>query len=54
MELTINNLIKLILGIVVAIAVITGIYLFFKNNVIDLFEGIGGNESANLILFLLK
>ncbi len=54
MELTISNLIKLILGIFVAVAVILGIYLFFKNNVIELFKGIATNESSKFILSVLK
>ena len=51
MELTINNLIKLILGIVVFIAVVAGLYLVFKNKIIGLFEGIPG--APELFLSLL-
>ena len=53
-ELTINQLIKIILGILVAVVVIGGVYLFFKNYVMGFFENIVGNESSKLILSLLK
>lgn len=39
-ELAINKLIKIILGIVVVIAVVAGLYLAFKNNILDFFKGI--------------
>jgi len=44
MELTINNLIKIILGVAVFVLVVGGVYLFFKNNVIDFFRNYGGTE----------
>jgi hypothetical protein len=53
-ELTINQLIKIILGIFVVVAVVGGLYLFFKNNVIDFFKNILGDNSTKFILFLLK
>ena len=40
-ELTINNLIKMIIAGVVIVVVILGIYFGFKNYVIPFFEGIG-------------
>lgn len=53
--LTIEQLIKIILGIIVVVAVILGVYLFFKNNVIDFFKNLGGNEIAGgVILSLIK
>ncbi|MDZ4226744.1 MAG: hypothetical protein U1B79_01385 [Candidatus Pacearchaeota archaeon] len=52
--LTIEQLIKIILGIFVFVAVVLGIYLFFKNNVIDFFKNLGGNETAEAILSLIK
>lgn len=42
-ELTINQLIKIIIGILVFVAVVTGIYLLVKRNVIDFFGGIPSN-----------
>ena len=51
-ELTIGQLIKIILGILVFVAVIVGVYLFFRYNVIDFFRGIGGG--TELIFPLLK
>ena len=45
-ELTINQIIKLILGFLVFVAVVIGIYFFFRYNVIDFFSGIGEDESG--------
>ncbi|MCR4327352.1 MAG: hypothetical protein NUV46_02105 [Nanoarchaeota archaeon] len=39
-ELTTGQLIKLILGVLVFVAVVGGLYLFFKDNVIEFFNGI--------------
>ena len=54
MELTINNLIKLIIGIIVFIVVILGLYVFFKNKVIDLFTDLPVDSSLELIRALLN
>jgi len=48
-NLTVEQLIKIILGLVVIVAVITGLYFAFKNNIIDFFENLPG-----LILGLIK
>ena len=39
-ELTINKLIKIIIGLFVVVAVVGGLYLAFKNTVIDFFKNI--------------
>ncbi|HTZ41970.1 MAG TPA: hypothetical protein VMC07_02055 [Candidatus Omnitrophota bacterium] len=52
-ELTIEQLIKIILGVLVFIAVVIALYLFFKNQVISFFEGFGGN-STGIFWSLLK
>jgi len=49
-ELTINQLIKLLAGVFVVVVVVIGIYLFFKNQVLDFFTNIFGGD---LILGLL-
>lgn len=54
MELTIENLIKIIIGVLVFVAVVVGIYFFFKDYVIDFFKNFGGNETAEIVLALLK
>ncbi len=51
MELTINNLVKLIIGIFVFLAVVAGFYLIFKNKIIGLFNGLP--EAAELFLSLI-
>jgi hypothetical protein len=51
-ELTISQLIKIILGIFVFAAVVFGIYLLVKNQVIDFFKGF--NSSAGGIFLALK
>ena len=39
-ELTISNTIKIIIGILVVILVIVGVYLAFKNSIIDFFKNL--------------
>ena len=53
MELTIQNLIKIILGVLVFVVVVFGIYLFFKDFVIDFFKNMG-NETSNMIMGLIR
>lgn len=45
-ELTIEQLIKIILGVLVFVAVVIALFLFFKNQVIAFFKGFGGNSSG--------
>jgi hypothetical protein len=53
-ELTVSQLIKIILGIFLVVAVVIGIYLFFKNNLIDFIKNLGGGEeNASKIFFAL-
>lgn len=52
--LEIEQLIKIILGIIVAVAVIAGIY-FFGSYITDFFKNLpGGNETSKIILVFLK
>jgi|TARA_B100001971_G_scaffold201305_1_gene213886 ABC-type phosphate transport system auxiliary subunit len=51
-ELTINQLIKIIIGIFVVVVVVGGLYLFFSNYVVDFFKNIPGN-SPKLIISLI-
>ncbi len=43
-NLTIEQLIKIILGIFVVAVVVAGVFLFFKFNVIDFFKNVLGGE----------
>ncbi len=45
-ELTIDQLIKIILGVLVVIAVIIGLYLFFGQRVADFFKGLSPPTSV--------
>ncbi len=45
-ELTIDQLIKIIIGVLVFVVVVLGIYFFFKGYVIDFFKNFGGNETG--------
>ncbi|KKK68867.1 hypothetical protein LCGC14_2939750 [marine sediment metagenome] len=54
MELTISQLIKIILGVFVFVLVIIGIYLFFRDTVIDFFKNLSGNETTEIFLGLIK
>lgn len=53
-NLTIEQLIKIILGIFVVVAVVTGLYFAFKNNIIDFFKNLPGGEPEQIVLSLLK
>jgi len=54
LALEIEQLIKIILGILVVIAVVVGVYLLFKNNVFDFFKGISTGKQPEIFLALLK
>ena len=43
-ELTINQVIKITLGILVVAAVVTGVGFFFKNKILDFFKNIPVGE----------
>jgi hypothetical protein len=53
MELTIENIIKIILGLLVVVVVSYAIYYFFSNNVIDLFRNVGVNSTAKFSMALI-
>ena len=48
-ELAIDNFIKLILGALVVVAVVGGMYFFFKDSVIDFFN----NAFGGIFSFLM-
>lgn len=52
--LTIEQLIKIILGILVFVVVVLGIYIFFKDYVIDFFKNLGGNKAPEIVLSLIR
>ncbi len=52
MELTIENLIKIIIGVVVVGVVVFAAYYFFKNHVIDFFRNFGGGDTVKLLMGL--
>jgi hypothetical protein len=54
MQLTIENLIKIIIGVLVFVVVVVGIYFLFKDYIIDFFKNIGGNQTAEIIIGLIK
>jgi len=54
MELTIENLIKIIIGILVFVVVVLGVYFAFKNNILDFFKNLGGNETGKIILNIIR
>jgi hypothetical protein len=53
-ELTIEQIIKLILGIFVVVAVILGLYLVFKNNVVEFFNTLSPGNASKVFLSLIK
>ncbi len=53
-NLTIEQLIKIILGIFVVAVVVAGVFLFFKFNVIDFFKNVLGGEEYKIIKIIKK
>jgi len=53
-ELSINQLIKIILGVIVFMVVVLGIYFFFRNYVISFFKNIIPTNSTEIFLSLIK
>ncbi|MEK6757709.1 MAG: hypothetical protein AABX88_01140 [Nanoarchaeota archaeon] len=54
MDLTSSQIIKIIIGILVFVVVVVGVYFFFKNYVIDFFKNWSGGETSELVLYLLQ
>ncbi len=52
-ELTVSQLIKIILGMVVVVVVILALYFIFKEKILSFFKNLPG-ESPTLFLSLLK
>ena len=52
MELTVENIIKIIIGIVVVAAVTYALYAFFSGRVIDFFRNFGVNTTAKFLMAL--
>jgi hypothetical protein len=53
MEITIGNIIKIVLGILVVAAVAYGLYRFFSNSVLSHFSNIGIEAPIKLWMSLL-
>ncbi len=54
-ELTIGQLIKIIIGALVVVAVLLGLYFFFKDYILDFFKNMGGAaQPAESFLRFLK
>lgn len=53
MELTIGQLIKIIIGVLVFVVVVIGVYFFFKTYVFGFFQSNQGNETARVLLALV-
>lgn len=53
-ELTISQLIKIILGISVFVVVVLGFYFFFKNKVLDFFQNVPTGEPAKFALSMIR
>ena len=49
-----DELIKLILGLLVVVAVAVGVSLFFKEQVIGFFKGLSGAAPETIFLSLIK
>ncbi|MEK6841583.1 MAG: hypothetical protein AABX91_00330 [Nanoarchaeota archaeon] len=53
-QLTVENLIKIIIGVLVFVAVIYGVYHFFKGSVIDFFNNTVPDQPVKVLLGILK
>lgn len=53
-ELAINQLIKIILGVLVVVAVGIGVFLIFKNQILEFFEGFSAENTTGIIRALIK
>ena len=47
-----EQLVKIIIGLVVVVAVILGVYLAFKNNILDFFSNLPTNSSKIFVSLL--
>jgi len=45
-ELTINQVIKIIIGVFVVVVVVAGLFFIFKNYIIDFFKNLMGEEEV--------
>jgi len=54
MTLEIEQLIKIIIGLVVVAVVVFGVYLVFKNQVFDFFKGFSAGNTTKIFVSLLK
>jgi len=53
-HLTLPQLITIIIGFFVVVLVVGGLYLFFKDSVIDFIKNLLGGEAPTLFLSILK
>jgi hypothetical protein len=53
MEVTVGNIIKIVLGVLVIVALAYGLYRFFSGSVMDFFKNIGIHDSSIKILLSL-
>jgi len=51
-ELSISQLIKIILGIFVVVAVIIALYFIFKNKIVDFIQNLPGSTPQLFLVFL--
>jgi hypothetical protein len=50
----IEQLIKILLGVFVVVAVVVGLYLIFKNQIINFFKGLSIENPNKIFILLLK
>jgi hypothetical protein len=52
-ELTINQLVKMIIGILVVVAVVLGIYFAFKDSILGFFRNLPVGDASKIIMGLI-
>lgn len=53
-DLTVGQIIKMILGMAVVVIVIMGLYMFFKNKFLGFFKSLPGGNVSNLAFSLIR
>lgn len=54
MAIEIEQLIKIIMGIFVVVVVGVGVYLIFRNQILDFFKGLSGGNQLTTFMALIK
>jgi nitrate reductase gamma subunit len=54
MAIETEHLIKIIIGVIVVVAVAAGLFLFFKNQIIEFLKGLSAGSPSEVFIGLIK